>query len=335
MIVAGEVGPVETRLALCGLDVGRPIVVAEETTVNSGVTGLAPMVQRFLQKYRPPQVRAAAFVIGGPIQAGVSMATNLPWAVGAQALAAELAMDRVTVMSDVEGVAHALPALGPEDIVALSGGDGGESGNQAVLSAGASPGVAGLFWNGTEHRCFATDGANADFAPSNEEELRLALYLSAHAPRVTLELLLSRAGLAQIHAYVRGRGPKEPPKLTEALRREDPATVILREATTGTDDACRRALGLFLGILGSAAGNLALTLRATGGVYLAGDIVPGLRGPLANGAFQAAFCRKEPLQDLLRAIPVCAVLNPKAALLGAATVAARSMRAARGGGWNS
>jgi glucokinase len=327
MIVAGEVRPKETRLALCGLDVGRPIVVAEETVANDGVVGLAPMVQRFLQKYRPPQIRAAAFVVGGP----------LPWVVGPQSLASELAMDRVTLMSEAEGVAHALPALAPEDLAALNGGEGteAESGNQVVLSVGTSTGIAGLYWNGTEHRSFGTDGGHADFAPSNEEELRLAQHVSGEGTRVTLEVLLSRAGLARIYAFTRSASPKEPAKLTEAFRTEEPAMVIVREATTGTNEACRRALTLFLGVFGSAASNLALTFHATGGVYVAGDLVPALRAPLGNGVFKAAFGRKAPMEQLLSAIPVHAVLNPKAALLGAATVAARAMREQRGSGWNA
>jgi glucokinase len=323
MIVAGEIGPTETRLDLCGLEVGRPVVVVEETAPSGASPGLAPMVQRFLRKYRPPQVRAAAFVVGGPIHGG-------PWNLSVQALASELAIDRVTLLSDVEGMAHALPALGQEDFLAL-GGSSTESGNQAVLAAGASAGVAGLYWNGTEHRCFASEGGSADFAPSNEEELRLALFLSSQVERVTLGLLLSRAGLVLIHAHVRGGAPAS----ARVLQGEDPAAAILREATTGTDRACQRTLQLFLGICGSAAGNVALSLRATGGVYLGGDLVPGLRESLASGVFQAAFCRKAPLQELLHKIPVHAILNPNAALLGAATVAARELRAQRGSGWAS
>jgi glucokinase len=335
MIVAGEIGPVETRLALCGLDVGRPVVVMEERARNSAFTSLAQMVQQFLQRYRPPQIRSAAFVVGGPIQGGISQATNLPWPVSEQPLAAELALERVAVMSDVEGIAHALPALAHEDLVTLNGGDAAESGNQAVISAGASPGIAGMYWNGMEHRCFASDGDQADFAPSSEAELRLALHLSEHVERLTLQFILSRAGLVRIHAYARGAGHNERPTLTEALRCEDPATVILREATAGTDAACQRALRLYLEIWGAAAGNLALTFHATGGVYLAGDIVPDLRQSLASGALHAAFCRKAPMEDLMRKIPLHAVLDPRAALLGAATVAARELRTQRGSGWAS
>ena len=115
----------------------------------------------------------------------------------------------------------------------------------------------------------------------------------------------------------------------------DDASAIIREATTGTDPVCRRALQTFLSIYGSAAGNLALTFRATGGVYLAGSLVPSLRDPLADGTFRAAFCRKAPMHDLLARIPVHAILDERAALLGAATVAARDLRTQRGSGWAS
>jgi glucokinase len=325
MIVAGEIGPTETRLALCGLDVGRPVVVAEETARNSAFAGFGAMVQRFLQKYRPPQIRAAGFVASSSIQRG---AAGSPWPVEARALASELAIDRVVLLTDAEAIAHALPALGDDELTTLNGSDASGSGNQAVLTIGASPGVAGSYWNGTEHRPFASEAGDADFAPGTEDELRLALHLSASVERVTLGLLLSPAGLALMHAFVRdGREPV----LTKVLEGAE----ILREATSGTDAACRRALGLFLGICGSAARNLTLTFRATGGLYLGGDLVPGLRALLAKGSFQEGFCRKGPLQDFARKIPVVAVLNPKAALLGAATVAARELRTQRGSGWAS
>ena len=146
MIVVGEIGSTETRLALCGLDVGRPVVVVDETSPNSRFTGLTPMVQAFLRKYRPPQIRAAAFVVGGPIQGGVSLAESLPWAIGSQALASELSIDKVAILTVAEGVAHAIPGLAHEDFVAIGGGDSGENANQVVLSVGASTSVAGLFY---------------------------------------------------------------------------------------------------------------------------------------------------------------------------------------------
>ncbi len=116
MIVAGTVGPTETRLALCGLDAGRPVVVVEEAAPNAGFGSLGPMVQKFLRKYRPPQVRAAAFVVCGPIENGVCLAPGVAWTIAAPSLASELGMDRVALLSEAEGTAHALPALAAKTI---------------------------------------------------------------------------------------------------------------------------------------------------------------------------------------------------------------------------
>jgi glucokinase len=335
MIVAGEIGPIETRLALCGLDMGRPVIVAEERSKNAAFVGFSPMVQRFLDRFRPPQIRAAAFVARGPIQNGVCLAGNMRWPVSASAVSSELRIDKVTLLTDVEGVAHALSTVEKESLVLLSSGDSGESGNLAVAACGAAPGVGGLYWTGTEHRSFVSEGGHADFAPSNEDEFRLALHLASHVARVSVELLLSSEGLALIHRFVRGTSHDERPALAEALSTQDPASVIIQEGTEGTDPACRRALAMFLGIYGSIAGNLALTFRATGGVYLSGSLVNALRGPLVDGTFRAAFCRKAPMQEALDRIPVHAIVDERIALLGAAAVAARDLRTQRGSGWAS
>jgi glucokinase len=334
MIVAGEVGSHETRLALCGLDLGRPVVLVDETAPNPEGSGLTAMVQAFLRKYRPPQIRAAAFVAGGPVYGAGSFAADVPWAADGGALAGELGIDKVTILTDAEAVAHAIAGLAPEDTIGIGGSDAGADANQLVVSIGANPSVAALYWDGTEHRPFASDAGHADFSPANEEELRLALSASGagRGARVTTGLLLSRVGLALVHRFVLGL--ESPPSLP-VLPGEDAAAAILRAANAGTDRAARRAVDLYLAICASTAGNLALTLRASGGVYLTGDVVPALRASLGGGVFPDAFGRKTPREAALRDVPVRAVVNPRAALLGAATVAARALRARPGGGWAS
>ncbi len=336
MLIAGEIGPTETHLALCGLDMGRPVVVVDETLANGGFAGLGPMVHGFITRYRPPRIRGAAFVVAGPVQEGTSLAANLPWPIEAEALGSELGIERVTVLNDVEAIAHAVPLLARDDLLVVSSGAPAEPGNQAIVSAGACPGMSGLFWNGTEHCPFASEGGHADFAPSTEAEALLATDLAARVPRVTVELILSTSGIGLIYRHLRERShEKEPAALRDATGTEEVATAILREATLGKDRVCRETLDVFLAVYGSAAGNLALTLRATGGVYLAGRVLSSLRVPLASGVLQQAFCRKAPMQAWLGKIPVYAIFDDRAALLGAATVAARELRSRRVGGWAS
>jgi glucokinase len=334
MLVAGEIGPQESRLALCGLDMGRPVVVVEETMHNDRFVGFGPMVHRFLTKHRPPQIRGAAFVVGGSVRDGVSLAANLPWPVEAGAVGSEVGIERVSLLNDVEATAQALPTLGQEDLLVVSRGDVGEPGNQAVLSAGGCPGMSGLYWNGTEHRTFVSEGGHADFAPNDESEMRLALALSAQAARVTLELLLSTAGLGLVYRHLRSAsGADEPEELTVAFRKGDAS--MMAALVASSDPVCRKTVETFLALFGSAAGNLALTFRAIGGIYLTGDIVLALGAELTSGAFSSAFSKKAPMQQLLGKIPVHAIMNPRAALLGAATVAARELRVRRVGGWAS
>jgi glucokinase len=334
MLVAGEIGPRESRLALCGLDMGRAVVVVEETMQSERFLGLGPMVHRFLAKHRPPQIRGAAFVVGGSVRDGVSLAANLPWPVEASAIRSEVGIERVSLLNDVEATAQALPILTEEDLLVVSAGEGGEPGNQAVVSAGGCPGMSGLYWNGTEHRTFVSEGGHADFAPSDESEMRLALALSAQVARVTVELLLSTAGLALIYRHLRSaHAGDESEELSEALKRADASMAAALAASS--DPVCRDAVEMFVSLIGSAAGNLALTFRATGGMYLTGDVVLALRAHLISGVFASAFSRKAPMQELLGKIPVYAILNPRAALLGAATVAARDLRTKRVGGWAS
>jgi glucokinase len=335
-ILVGEVFDHDVRLALCGLDLGAPTVVLEERSAARSHRGLGSAVNAFLQKHRPPRIRTAAFVVTGPVHDGVSLAGSAPWPVDAEALAAELGIKKVTLLNDVEAMAYGIPASGNDDLVVLSKGDAHEYGNHAVVAAGPHPGMSGSFWNGTEHVPFMSDGVHADFAPSCEDERQLGLHLGPTVARVTVELLLSTAGLELIYLFLRARASSEEPAgLANAMRDEGATTVILREGTTGGDLFCQHAVERYLAILGSAAGNFALTVHATGGVYLAGSILSTLGPSLQSGIFQQAFTQKAPMQPLLSKIPVYAMLSDRAALLGAATVAAREMRERHAGGWAS
>ena len=292
MIVVGEIGSTETRLALCGLDVGRPVVVVDETSPNSRFAGLTAMVQAFLRKYWPPQIRAAAFVVGGPIPGGVSLAENLPWAVGSQALASELSIDKVAILTSsqrgraCDPGARALMTSSPSAAAIRARTPIKSSSRWARARASrASTGTGPSTVRSRAKRGMPTSppamrkSFGSRFAcRKRERAARWASSCRAQGSR-------SYIGSFPIRMRVRPRSPS-------SVMATIPRRVILREAATGTDPACRRAVDLFLAICAGAAGNLALTLRATGGVYLAGDIVPDLRARLSSGIFQAAFARK-------------------------------------------
>ena len=195
-------------------------------------------------------------------------------------------------------------------------------GNQAVISAGTGLGEAGLFWNGSGYEIFASEGGHCDFAPRTELEIELLRYLVARFGHVSFERIVSGPGLVNVYNFLRDthRG-EEPQWLTDELAQGDQAATISRAAVAGKSVLAEHALDLWISIYGAEAGNLALKLMATGGVFLGGGIAPKIVSKLSGLLFMQAFVSKGRLQPLLESIPVKVITNDKIALFGAARYA--------------
>ncbi|RPH68598.1 MAG: glucokinase, partial [Myxococcaceae bacterium] len=180
------------------------------------------------------------------------------------------------------------------------------------------------YWDGRRHRPFATEGGHVDFAPRNHLEAELMEEIAREKGRVSAERILSGSGLVRIYRFLRERsGVPEPPALTERFAKEDPAAVISRSALDGLDPVCVEALEMFVSAYGAEAGNVALRMLATGGVFLGGGIAPkNLAAFQRDGTFMTAFLNKGRMRPLLETVPVLVVLNDRAALWGAAHCAA-------------
>jgi glucokinase len=250
---------------------------------------------------------------------------NLPWVVDAHELARDLKVPSVRLLNDLEANAYGIAALDAQDFVTLNPGAPGATGNAAVISVGTGLGEAGLFWNGETHLPFACEGGHADFAPRNALEAELMLWLQARHGRVSYERVLSGPGLLSIYEFLRDTGKgSEAPELREALRQGDGPAAISAAGLEGRDALCVKALDLFVSLYGAEAGNLALKVMATGGVYIGGGIAPKILKKLQAPAFLEAFADKGRMRPLLEAMPVKVITKDTAALLGAARVAAMS-----------
>ena len=202
-------------------------------------------------------------------------ATNLPWVVDAKTVAKRLRLKRVGLINDLEANAYGIAVLQSKDFVILNKGARNATGNRAIISAGTGLGEAGMYWDGEVHRPFASEGGHADFAPRNHLEMELLDYSMNRYRRVSYERLVSGPGLVHVYHFLRDTGKgEEPPWLAEQMRHGDPAPVISRLALEGKSPLCLQALELFVSLYGAEAGNLALKLMATGGVYLGGGIAP-------------------------------------------------------------
>jgi len=241
--------------------------------------------------------------------------TNLPWPVDAARISEAVGIPHVGLLNDLQANAQGIEALGPDDFAFVNEGEAGATGNAAVVSAGTGLGQAGLYWDGQRHRAFAAEGGHADFAPRSELEEALRLSLAAEYEHVSYERVCSGLGLVNIHRFL---GRADTPALD--------GVEITRRALDGSDPLCVQAMDLMVSIYGAQAGNVALTLMATGGVFLGGAIAPNILPKLREGAFMAAFKDKGRLEELLERIPVRVILNDRTALLGAALDAAERAR---------
>ena len=322
MILAGDIGGTNARLAYFQPQNGRFQLVSERVFPSRDHRGLGEIVTRFLDESgtRP---EAACFGIAGPVRNGRVETSNLPWVIEQSVLANQIHLAATLLINDLEASAWGIGALGTEDLVTLNPGAGSVSGNQAVVAPGTGLGEAGLFWDGNRHHVFACEGGHTDFAPQGDLQIELLRYLTARFGHVSYERILSGPGLVNVYEFLCANGcGKETTELSAAIQAGDPAAAISRAALDGNDPLAGKALDIWISVYGSEASNLALKIMATGGLFLAGGISPKILPRLNGSLFMDAFLAKGRMKPLIEAMPVHVVTNEKAGLLGAARCAA-------------
>jgi glucokinase len=326
MILAGDIGGTHARLALFDVSGGQYAPVSLTIFPSHEYRNLDAIAAKFVEttKVHP---EAACFGIAGPVVHGRVEATNLPWTVDAQSVAAQLQIRNVKLINDLEANAWGIPALAAKDLVPLNR-VATASGNQAVISAGTGLGEAGMYWDGSNYHVFACEGGHSDFAPRNDLEVELFRYLEKQFGHVSNERVLSGPGLVNVFDFLRDSGRGTPPEwLLEEIQKSDSAAAISRAATEGKCALAEQALDLFIAVYGAETGNLALKLLAIGGVFVGGGIAPKILSKLVNGsAFMEAFVSKGRLRSLMETIPVKVIVNDETALLGAARYAALNLQ---------
>jgi len=320
-ILAGDIGGTKTNLAVYRRDWGPGEPVAEATFPSGKYSGLEVMVREFLLQVEE-KVDRASFAVAGPVVNGEAKVTNLPWVMDERSLAQSLNLSSVNLLNDALAFAYAVPFLGKDDLYTLERGRPDPGGALAVVAPGTGLGEAYLTWDGPKYLAFPSEGGHADFAPANALEVGLLNYLLDRFDHVSCERVCSGRGLANIYAYLKEAGYAEEPgwlagELGSAI---DPVPLIVKAALDETRPCslCRATLDIFVSVLGAEAGNMCLKVMATGGVYLAGGIPARILPALDQKEFMNSFRNKGRMSKLMERTPVHVVMNPKAALLGAA-----------------
>lgn len=318
-VLAGDIGGTKTLLAILEQRPdGGLTVVRRQRYVSARWPGLAPIVREFLAAGDASDLTRAGFGVAGPVLAGRSRVTNLPWEIDAAALATGLGLDAVALINDFAAIARGLQVLGPDDLEVLQAGTRDPHGPVALIGAGTGLGEAILLPTSNGPHFIASEGGHCDLAPRDDLEIALLRFLLARHHRVSYERIVSGPGLVTAYQFVIAEGlAPELSDTRERLTREDPGAVIGGRALAGDDPACVRAVDIFIGLYGAEAGNLALKVLPTGGLYVAGGIAGKLLPRIKAGGFLRAFLDKGRMSPLLAEMSVTVIKNPDVGLLGA------------------
>ena len=319
LFLAGDIGGTKTALAIFSVEQGVHKPIAQATFPSGRYRSLEDILKEFLAD-KNLQVTHASFGVAGPVMNDRAQVTNLPWVVDASVLSQTLGGVPVRLLNDLNAIAHAIPFLEPADLETLNVGTIEPRGPLAVLAPGTGLGEAFLIWDGKRYRSFPSEGGHADFAPTNSTELELLAFLQARFGHVSYERVCSGKGIPNLYVFLKDTGRFAEPEWlrAEIALAQDATRIILQSAVEGKAEICAESLKLFVSILGSEAGNLALKILATGGVYLAGGIPPRILPQLKEKNFIDSFTHKGRFANWLAQVPIHVIVNPGIALLGAA-----------------
>lgn len=322
MLLAGDIGGTKTALAAYGHDANPRVPLVETIYPSAQYPSLEAVVRAF-EAQTGLHFDHAGFGVAGPVVEGSATITNLPWRMSEAQLSAATGISSVRLFNDIEAVAHSVAVLAPEDLHTLNTGQpASESGTIAVIAPGTGLGEAFVTREHGRATVHPSEGGHCDFGPSDELQDGLLAWLQRAGGHVSYERVCSGIGLPNIYAYLKARGyAPEPAWLAEQLAASSDHTPVIIAAATDEQrpcELCVATINTFVAILGAEAGNLALKVLATGGVYIGGGIPPRILRFLEDPRFLEAFQRKGRFAEMLAKIPVRVILNPKAALIGAA-----------------
>ncbi len=319
MLLVGDIGGTKTELAVYASVTTLTTPVANDTFPSKLYSGLEEIIREFLAKH-DVRVDRASFGVAGPIVADKATITNLPWIIDAAQLQESLHLKSVLLLNDLEALASGVPFLQHNELETLNTGQPTANGPLAVIAPGTGLGEAFLTWDTQTYVAHRSEGGHGDFAPTNELQMGLLKYLQPRYDHVSYEWVCSGRGMPNIYTYLKdSHYAEEPGWLAEQLAQaKDPNAVVVQTALNKADPLCVATMQMFVSILAAEAGNLALKILSSGGLYIGGGIPRHILPFLKDELFMKTFLDKGRLVEVLKPMPVHVILNPKVGLQGAA-----------------
>ncbi|WP_426416376.1 glucokinase [Aestuariirhabdus sp. LZHN29] len=309
--LVADIGGTNARFGVLYPGERRPCHIRKLSVNDYGSIDAA--IQDYLAQVGDEVVPAeACLAIASPVHQDRVAVTNSPWSFSKERLQRSLGLQRLVVINDYAAQAYGIPSLEMDALFQIGGGEGVARQPLAVLGPGTGFGVGALVRPDPDAVVVVSEGGHVDFAPANELEIEVLRYLWRQHEHVSVERLLSGAGLTNLHqaiASVRGLQ-------AEVLVPEQ----ISSQALEHNDPLCLEVLGCFCAVLGAVAGNAALMLGARGGIFITSGIIPPMAKFLADSDFRRRFEAKGRFRDYVAAIPTYVVVAEQAGLIGAATL---------------
>ena len=277
-------------------------------------------IHHFLKGQPPTALAGAVIAAAGPVEAGRCQLTNASWLIDGPTIARTLRIPDVQVVNDLQGLAWAVPHLAGRDLVALGGGHGIAGEPVAVIAPGTGLGIACYVPAGDHAHVLATEGGHATWAPEDADEEAVMQLLRRRFGHVSIERVVSGSGMVAVHEVLCEQAGLPPPDLSPG----EIAMAARAEARDAASVMARRTVAMFCAALGAAAGNLALTLGARGGVLIGGGIPPRLLEELRQSAFRQRFESKGRMGSYTRPIPTRVIVRTDPTFVGLGALSRRS-----------
>ncbi|HSI58769.1 MAG TPA: glucokinase [Ideonella sp.] len=278
-------------------------------------------VSAYLKTLPDTTIRHAAVAIANPVEGDLVRMTNYHWQFSIEQMRAQLGFDTLVVVNDFTALAMALPRLAPSEVRQIGGGTVRPHSVMGLLGSGSGLGMSGVIPTDDGWISLGSEGGHNSFSPRDEREIAILRYAWREFSHVSFERLLSGPGLELMHRALRERAGQPAEDL--------PALEITQRALAGSDPICLDTLDVFCALLGTAAGDLALTLGALGGVYIGGGIVPRLGEYFDRSPFRSRFADKGRFSDYLAGIPTFVITSEHATFIGASAILGAQLSALR------
>jgi glucokinase len=308
MCLIADIGGTNARFALVDGDGITPKY--ERTLSCAKYYSLVDAVSAYLEEVTQPMPETASLAIATPVSKDRVTMTNHVWDLSIEETRKELGLKSLKVLNDYTALALALPYLAGNDLRKVGQGEAVEKQVLAVLGPGTGLGVSGAIYTGDYWMPLQSEGGHASYGPLNDRESAVIEVIRKHYDHVSAETLVSGRGLVLLYESIAQCDGVEYETLS-------PAEVV-DKAINATDTSAGAAVSMFCGVLGSIAGNLALTLGARGGVFVGGGIIPRLGDYFDTSQFRTRFENKGRFSQYLAEIPTYVISSKYPALTGAA-----------------